>query len=325
MLLFQLLAAKAPASPLHNMLTSWSSVLGPRDEEIVSGRWSETLGHYVNFCPEREIDRSQQAQGGADSKSNLLEPLRPVWTVKLILLKGLIWFKWLITVLLIWLKKDSTMMKRLKTNEYVVVSCNLILYMILTPLQWKASPVLESKNIFFPDLQIFNFFLSQPQRAGSSFTTGITGLQSTVPGCKWPWDNNSDPCPVLKIPCVIHGWLAQLTGASLTSFGSWRCRIAAFLHKWPKEPSIMWVLKQNGSRAAVLVSAANIQLQKKQSIRYEMKTKTLCCYLQFLAVTDYYNWILLVFNCCYYLSLFSLECVVLSISFAPCWQTVTDA
>lgn len=80
---------------------SWNSVLGPRDKEIVSGRWTETLGHYVNFCPEREINRSQQSQGGADSKSNLQGPFCPVWTIKLILLKGLIWLKWLITVLLV--------------------------------------------------------------------------------------------------------------------------------------------------------------------------------------------------------------------------------
>lgn len=204
-------------------------------------------------------------------------------------------------------------MKRLKSNEYAVVSCNLILYMVLTPLKWKASPCFGEHSIFFPDLQIFNadfihslwLFPNIPQRAGSSFTTGTMGLQCTVPGCKRPWDNNSNSCPVLKIPCVIHSWLAQLTGASFTSFGAWRCRIAAFLHKWPKEPSIMWVLKQNGSRAAVLVSAANIQLQKKKKrVSDEMRKTTLCCNLQLLAVTGYYyNWLLLVFNCCWLLSL----------------------
>lgn len=47
-------------------------------------------------------------------------------------------------------------MKRLKSNEYVVVSCNLILYMVLTTLKWKASPCFGEHSIFFPDLQIFN-------------------------------------------------------------------------------------------------------------------------------------------------------------------------
>lgn len=214
-------------------------------------------------------------------------------------------------------------MKRLKSNEYAVVSCNLILYMVLTPLKWKASPCFGEHSIFFPDLQIFNadfihslwLFPNIPQRAGSSFTTGTMGLQCTVPGCKRPWDNNSNSCPVLKIPCVIHSWLAQLTGASFTSFGAWRCRIAAFLHKWPKEPSIMWVLKQNGSRAAVLVSAANIQLQKKKK-EYQMRWEkqpcaVICSYWLWLVIiiTGYY-WFLIVVG--YYLWLFSLEGLVLS-------------
>lgn len=115
----------------------------------------------------------------------------------------------------------------------------------------------------------------------------IGGLQWTVPGCKRPGDNNSNSCPILEVSCVIYGRLTQLPGASLTSFSARGCRVAAFLHERPEEPSIMRVLKQNGSRAAVLVGATDVQLQKSRAI--DMIWRNLHCYWYLLAA--WYLWL----------------------------------
>jgi len=72
----------------------------------------------------------------------------------------------------------------------------------------------------------------------------------------------------------------------------------------------MRVLKQNGSRAAVLVGATNVQLQKKQSNRYKLKKPVL----------------LLVFiGCKPPLSFWFGRSSALNTCFEPCWQMVTDA
>lgn len=94
--------------------------------------------------------------------------------------------------------------------------------------------------------------------------TGITSLQSTVPGCKRPGDDNSNPGPVLEVPGVVDGGLAELPGAALAALGAWGCGVAALLHQRPEEPSIVGVLQQHGGRAAVLVGATNVQLQRSR-------------------------------------------------------------
>lgn len=58
----------------------------------------------------------------------------------------------------------------------------------------------------------------------------MAALQCTVPGCQRPGDDNCNSGPVLEVPRVVDGGLAELSGAALAALGARGRGVAAFLH-----------------------------------------------------------------------------------------------
>lgn len=114
--------SKGTGSLASQYVAYWNSMLRLEDEKPVAGEWGWNPGATLKPLTTERHTGASRLRGllllmacSADSKGSLC----PVVSVKLILLKWLIWFKWLITFLLapltqlIGLKKDRSMMKRL--------------------------------------------------------------------------------------------------------------------------------------------------------------------------------------------------------------------
>lgn len=91
----------------------------------------------------------------------------------------------------------------------------------------------------------------------------------TLPGCKRPWNNNSDSRPFLKVPRVIHGGLTEFPGVALTSFAC-RSWVTAFFHQKPGHTRIMRVLKKNWGSTAELIGTPYVQLSKGKTGLYKV-------------------------------------------------------